>query len=625
MAQSCLQAQAGSISAADSFTRDEHLPPDTGSGTVILRDADAPPGRAWTAYTKPMKILRADEPSQIAPLLAEIEQSTARGRHAAGFLAYEAAPAFDNALSVHPRCPVPLAWFGICESAQPIPPPGWNHSPVAPQWSATLSRDEYRHAAARILEYIAAGDTYQVNFTSRLTAPFPDDPFELLSTLQLSQPKAYTAFVHTGDHTICSVSPELFFRLDDRRILCRPMKGTAARGATLREDRRRANWLQESEKNRAENVMIVDMVRNDLGKIARQGSVEVPALYDIERHETLFQMTSTVQADTGESLSTIFGALFPSASVTGAPKVRTMQIIQELEEAPRGVYTGCIGCVGPNRQARFNVAIRTVHVDRQRNVATYGTGSGIVWDSLPDKEFDECGTKSLILQPASPPFKLLESLRWDPGRGYSFLSRHIRRLRDSAAYFEFDIDTREALRELQSFEEKLGGGSFKVRLLAGRSGKIHIESEPITDGEFQFTPDVGPAVRTACIAPHPVESENPFLHHKTTRRSVYRQAALGCENFDDVILWNENEELTETMVGNLVLHIAGGFVTPPTQCGLLAGTFRADQLESGIIEEQTLTIRDFAGTDGVYMINSVRGWTRLNVSPRDRSAPGCDG
>ena len=292
-----------------------------------------------------MKILRADEPSQIAPLLAEIEQSTARGRHAAGFLAYEAAPAFDNALSVHPRCPVPLAWFGIYESAQPIPPPGWNHSPVAPQWSATLSRDEYRHAAARILEYIAAGDTYQVNFTSRLTAPFPDDPFELLSTLQLSQPKAYTAFVHTGDHTICSVSPELFFRLDDRRILCRPMKGTAARGATLREDRRRANWLQESEKNRAENVMIVDMVRNDLGKIARQGSVEVPALYDIERHETLFQMTSTVQADTGESLSTIFGALFPSASVTGAPKVRTMQIIQELEEAPRGVYTGCIGCV----------------------------------------------------------------------------------------------------------------------------------------------------------------------------------------------------------------------------------------------------------------------------------------
>lgn len=590
--------------------------PETSEGTVLLRDADAPPHRAWTVFSKPREVLRADGPDEVAPLLEELERALDQGIYAAGFLAYEAAPAFDKALSVHPTSPVPVAWFGLYDTAHAIPPPDWDLHQVTPDWTSNVDQRVYEKAVRRIRAWIAAGDTYQVNYTTRLTSPFHDEPTALFAGLLASQPNAYAAHVNTGDHAICSVSPELFFKQVGDRIVCRPMKGTAPRGATEEEDLDQTTWLKNSAKNRAENIMIVDMVRNDLGRIAVPGSVEVPSLYDIERHETLFQMTSTVRARTEHSLSSILGALFPSASVTGAPKVRTMEIIRELEESPRGIYTGCIGYAGPDRRARFSVAIRTVHVDCKRGVATYGTGSGIVWDSEPNVEYLECAMKSKILEPVAPSFQLLESLRWDPEEGYLFLARHMERLRSTAAYFGFDIKPRKALRELRSSAEGWDKKPYKVRLLAHSNGEIFIESEPITDPGFRAGPDTDPVVRTACLAPRAVDGRNTFLRHKTTQRAPYEEAKAGCEGYEDVILWNEKKELTETTVGNLVVIIHGDRLTPPIRCGLLAGTYRADQLEAGTIREQVLTIRDLENADAVYMINSVRGWIRLEVCLR---------
>jgi para-aminobenzoate synthetase/4-amino-4-deoxychorismate lyase len=590
---------------------------ETGAGTVLLRDAGAPSHKSWIAFTKPRDVLRAAGPGEVAALLEEMERALGQGLYAAGFLSYEAAPAFDDAFTVHPACPVPVAWFGLYDAAHPIPPPVWNFPPISPCWASNINREDYGKAVERIREWIAAGDTYQVNFTTRLTSPFHEDPDALFAALHASQPNAYAAYVNTGDHAICSVSPELFFEQTGDRIVCRPMKGTVERGATTEEDRDRAAWLKGSEKNRAENIMIVDMIRNDLGRIAIPGTVEVPSRYDIERHDTLFQMTSTVEAQTGHSISEIFGALFPSASVTGAPKVRTMEIIRELEEAPRGVYTGGIGYAGPHRRARFSVAIRTVHVDFGQGIATYGTGSGIVWDSEPEAEFKECATKSMILGPVAPPFQLLESLRWDRQEGYLFLARHLERLGSSGAYFGFEVDTREALHKLRSGEESRECESYKVRLLAHRNGEIDVEFAPITDHGFRSGPGTDPVPRTACLAGRPVDRRNPFLRHKTTFREPYENAMAGCEGYDEVILWNENEELTETTIGNLVVVIQGDRLTPPSRCGLLAGTYRADLLEKRTIREHVLTIRDLNRAGEVYMINSVRGWVRLEVCRRN--------
>jgi len=593
--------------------------PETGTGTVLLRNADEPPHQAWMEFSKPRSVLRANRSGELAALMEELECALDQGFFAAGFLAYEAAPAFDEALSVHTECPVPVAWFGIYEEVRRISPPTWDLDPVTPGWKTNIRLAEYMDSIRRIREWIAAGDTYQVNFTTRLTSPFRGNPVSLFAGLYASQPNAYAAFINTGDHAICSVSPELFFEQAGDRVICRPMKGTVERGRTAEEDRDRSAWLRDSAKNRAENVMIVDMVRNDLGRIAVPGTVTVPSLYDIERHETLFQMTSTVEAQTKHSFSRILGALFPSASVTGAPKVRTMSLIRELEETPRGVYTGCIGFAGPDRQARFSVAIRTVHIDRERGEATYGAGGGIVWDSEPDVEFQECETKSKILEQPIPPFHLLESLRWDPKEGYLFLDRHLERLLNTADYFGFDTDRSEALGALRSSAQGYDNKPGKVRLLAHRNGEINIEFDPVTDPGFQSVPGANPVVRTACIARSPIDSGDRFLYHKTTHRKPYEDAMAGCEGWDDVILWNEKEELTETTIGNLVVVIDGDRLTPPICCGLLAGTYRADQLESGAIREQVLAIRDLKRADDVYMINSVRGWIRLNIHERHDS------
>ena len=362
----------------------------------------------WLRFQEPRAVVHASLPDEVAPALSEIETAVRRERlYAAGFLAYEAAPAFDPSFLAHAPSDVPLLWFGLYEAplvtgAAPFHSLSGDYREdsadpfsVGP-WTASVSPDLYEQAFDRIKYHIARGDTYQVNYTFRLRAPFHGSPEALFTHLARAQKDGHAAFINTGRHIVCSASPELFFQLDGDRLISRPMKGTRRRGDP-RQDSRQAELLRASEKDRAENLMIVDMVRNDMGRIAEIGSVSVPSLFDIECYPTVYQMTSTVESRTQAGFPEIMGALFPCASITGAPKIRTMEIIRSCEPDPRGIYTGCIGYYGPNRQALFNVAIRTAVVKRAENCVEYGVGGGIVWDSDCALEYQECNDKARIL------------------------------------------------------------------------------------------------------------------------------------------------------------------------------------------------------------------------------------
>jgi para-aminobenzoate synthetase/4-amino-4-deoxychorismate lyase len=425
----------------------------------------------------------------------------------------------------------------------------------------------------------------------------------LFLDLAQAQEPAYAAYIDAGSHVVCSASPELFFELDGADLRSRPMKGTIGRGRTLIEDRTQAEWLYLSEKNRAENVMIVDMIRNDMGRVGQIGSVAVPRLFDVERYPTLWQMTSTVTCKTTASLAAIMAALFPCASITGAPKVSTMQIITELETRPRGVYTGCVGYMAPGRQARFNVAIRTVVVDRATGSAEFGVGGGIVWDSGSESEYGESLTKAQILFERRPAFYLLESLLWTPEEGYFLLAEHLERLADSAAYFGFEYDFNCLMDELAELANTLPAEAQKIRLLLARDGALSLECAPA--GKVQPA-KVG-------LAPAPINSSEVFLYHKTTNRAIYEDALAARAECDEVLLWNEREEITEATSANVVFKMDGALLTPPVSSGLLAGTFRNHLLAEGVIRERAIPVSDLGRCQAIFLINSVRKWREARL------------
>jgi len=531
-----------------------------------------------------------------------VQEAVGLGAWAAGFVTYEAAPAFDSALVTRAPGKLPLLWFGLYrrvrEISEPeLPAASFSHS----TWTPSLQSAAFMGRIAEIKERIASGDTYQVNFTFRLDAAFDGDPAALLHMLVRSQDVPYAAYLSVNEFCICSGSPELFFEKRGSRITCRPMKGTAPRGVSLPDDHRQMRALHESVKDRAENVMIVDMIRNDLGRIARFGSVRVPRLFTVERYETLFQMTSTVTARTEASLSDLFRALFPCASVTGAPKASTMRIIAELETRPRGIYTGAIGYVAPRGDARFSVAIRTMCADLSKHTVEYGIGSGIVWDSRAQGEYDECLLKARVLLAPSPPFELLETMRLERHKGIFLRRRHVRRLCASARYFGFAVDATEIRRRLTEIERAYRSAPQRVRLLLSRRGDVRIEVFPLSD-EAARTP------WRIALATHPVDEQNRFLYHKTTNRSVYDHALAEAPACDDVILWNSRREIAEATRANVVAKLNGIWVTPPVSCGLLAGTYRADLLSRKKIIEQRITTDELLHAEQVCLINSVHKW-----------------
>ncbi|HZY40371.1 MAG TPA: chorismate-binding protein, partial [Anaerolineae bacterium] len=404
---------------------------------------------------------------------------------------------------------------------------------------------------------------------------------------------------------------ELFFQLSGRTLASKPMKGTAARGRTLAEDHAQADWLHHSAKNRAENVMIVDMIRNDLGRIAEIGSVRVPILFEVERYPTVLQMTSTVTAQlaaaqTDAPLTNIMTALFPCASITGAPKVRTMQIIADLETTPRGVYTGCIGYVSPQCEAQFNVAIRTVTINRDMGQAEYGVGGGIVWDSDAADEWRECEIKTRVLTQLAHPCDLIESILWTPDGSYCLLDRHLARLAESAEYFNSPIDLPAIQDQLAALGATLSPAAHKVRVSVTQRGHVSIAATPLSEIPL-------PPVMRVKLAAQPIDSGNVFLYHKTTRRDVYEAARATQSDCDDVILWNERGEITESTIANVVVGLNGKRYTSPIDCGLLPGTFRADLIERGLIHERVISKEELFAATHVWLINSVRGWLECQL------------
>ena len=363
---------------------------------VIIRESKQ---KKWLQFKEPKEIISANCLEEVLPKLKLVNELIEKHQlYGAGFISYEASSAFDKVLVTHESSSFPLLWFGLYQQPKVIElPPYLLNNNYKLDWDCSVSKEEYNNAITRIKDYIACGDTYQVNYTLRLQADFAGEPWQLFQQLVQAQPADYAAYLELERFTICSASPELFFDLRGDRLISRPMKGTARRGYSLSQDKAIAQWLFNSEKNRAENVMIVDMIRNDLGKIAYLNSVRVASLFDVEKYPTLWQMTSTITAKTNRTLAEITTALFPCASITGAPKRRTMEIIRELENYPRNIYTGSIGFISPEGEAQFNVAIRTVLIDRDRKQAEYGIGSGIVWDSIAKDEYRECQLKAKVL------------------------------------------------------------------------------------------------------------------------------------------------------------------------------------------------------------------------------------
>jgi para-aminobenzoate synthetase/4-amino-4-deoxychorismate lyase len=563
----------------------------------------------------PVGVVDATRPDEVPSVLEAAEAAAGRGLWVAGFVGYEAAPGLDPSLRVRARAPgdpfeaLPLAWFGMFEGRQettlPEPPPA-APAPVEDAWRPSVDRATYDAAIERIHAHIAAGDTYQVNHTLRLRARIGGDPRGLYRDLCYAQRGAFGAYLDLGRYRVLSASPELFFRIDGDRVTTRPMKGTAPRGRWPDEDEAVRDRLRGSVKDRAENAMIVDLLRNDLARVARRGSVAWTDVFDAERFETVWQLTSTVSADlaSGTDLAEIFRALFPCGSVTGAPKVSTMGIIASLEDAPRGVYCGAVGYLAPpaspGPRARFSVAIRTIVLDGQTGSAEYGVGGGITWDSRAAAEYDEVVAKAKVLTTRRPAFRLLETLRHDPGDGYRRLDAHLARLRASAAYHGFALDedaVRAALeREAGRYPQK----PSRVRLLVDRRGRVDAGSAPMP-------PDGGP-VRLAIDAHHPVDPADVFLFHKSTLRARYEDAAARHPDADDVILVNDRGEATETTIANLAVRLDGRWWTPPLDAGLLPGCERAALLADGSLAERSIRADELGMAEGLAVLNSVRGW-----------------
>ncbi len=594
----------------------------TATPFVLLDDSLTPSGRTALGtsllFDAPERIVPAYEPSEVEGALDAVTEGLARGLHAAGFFSYELGyclePRLQALLPKERR--QPLLWIGLFRAPRRLDDAAtraWLDANGAVQPSSisdlklSWTREQYGRAFAAVEDYIAAGDVYQINLTLKYLFAFAGDPVALYAALRRKQRVEYGALI-AADFHVLSLSPELFFRREGRHMSTRPMKGTAPRGRTPREDARLRTWLAMDEKQRAENLMIVDLLRNDLGRVAKIGSVEVTDLFTVETYRTVHQMTSGITAELRGDMGVkdMLHALFPCGSVTGAPKVRAMEIIRELEGEARGVYTGAIGHIAPNGDCQFNVAIRTIVLSGGRG--EMGIGSGIVANSKVDAEFEECLLKARFLTDTDISFQLIETMRWERDSGFYLLERHLARLQSSAAHFGYPFDRDAVLAALSAEADRPEGDVHMVRLLLAEDGTLTVTSTKIE------LPAKG-TVWKFVISDTRVDEKDPLFFHKTTRRQFYdremeRQKALtGC---DEVIFLNKKGELTEGTRTSLFIEQDGRLFTPALTCGLLPGTLREEliDLPRAAASEAVLTLADLASADRIYLGNSVRGLIR---------------
>jgi para-aminobenzoate synthetase/4-amino-4-deoxychorismate lyase len=550
-------------------------------------------------FTGAGEIVEARDPGEVHASIRRLE-----GRHAAGFIAYEAGHALEPKLAPLCRTPAPdqppLLWFGLFDAPREVDPAAILPDPAG-AWAAPvlpgIGEAEHRASVGRILRHIEAGDIYQANLTFPAEVRFAGHPLALYAAIRARAGAAHGAVVFTGDHWILSFSPELFFAIGEGRILARPMKGTAPRASD-------PEALRADPKQRAENLMIVDLLRNDLSRVSRPGTVEVPHLFAIETYPTLHQMTSTVTASLADGIgpADVLETIFPCGSVTGAPKIRAMEIIAEVERSPRGVYTGSIGRVAPGGEAEFNVAIRTLTVAAGAGVASMGLGSGIVADSRAGDEWRECLAKGAFVHDQGRAFDLFETMRFDPHEGMPDLERHLGRLKRSADALGFPFDRHGARNELQAATFRLPAAS-RVRLMLSPSGAIAIEIRPLP----------APALEPVAVAvvPRPVAADDFRLVHKTSDRAFYDEPRRAAGTFE-ILFADDAGFLTEGSFTSLFVPRAGKLLTPPLVRGLLPGILRERLIEEGRAEEADLVAADLV--DGFFVGNAVRGLIRAALA-----------
>lgn len=553
-------------------------------------------------FTKPIKELKTRNLAQVKELLAQVEDYQQQGYYVVGYVSYEAAPAFEEKLDVHPAPLMGeyLLYFTVHDSVEKsIIPLTYDEIDMPSNWKEETSKEEYEKAIAQIHHHLRQGDTYQVNYTVQLKQAVTANPFAIYNRMVVEQEAGYNAYVEHDEMAVISMSPELFFEQKGRDLTTRPMKGTTKRGLTNQEDLDQAAWLEKDPKNRSENMMIVDLLRNDMNRLSEVGSEHVERLCQVEQYSTVWQMTSTIKSQVRPDvdLVEIFCSLFPCGSITGAPKIATMEIIKNLEPQARGVYCGTIGILLPNGRRIFNVAIRTIQLHKGQ--AIYGVGGGITWDSTWESEYNEVHQKAAVLYRKQVPFQLITTGKISQ-KHLLFKEEHIDRLRNAGRYFAYPFNPENLLQRIDAecqacHVEK----DYRLRISISKSGDIDLCCQELTP--------LSPAFCQAQLCLQERSLKTPFTYFKTTYRPHLTVAK------QEKIYHNENGELLETSIGNLVLQIAGKLYTPPINLGILPGIYRQHLLEKGKVEEKVLTLEELARAEAIYGCNAVRGLYKLSL------------
>ena len=553
-------------------------------------------------FTKPIKELKTRNLAQVKDLLAQVEDYQQQGYYVVGYVSYEAAPAFEEKLAVHPAPLMGeyLLYFTVHDSVEKsIIPLTYDEIDMPSNWKEETSKEEYEKAIAQIHHHLRQGDTYQVNYTVQLKQAVTANPFAIYNRMVVEQEAGYNAYVEHDEMAVISMSPELFFEQKGCDLTTRPMKGTTKRGLTNQEDLDQAAWLEQDPKNRSENMMIVDLLRNDMNRLSEVGSEHVERLCQVEQYSTVWQMTSTIksQVRSDVDLVEVFRSLFPCGSITGAPKIATMEIIKNLEPQARGVYCGTIGILLPNGRRIFNVAIRTIQLHKGQ--AIYGVGGGITWDSTWESEYREVHQKAAVLYRKQVPFQLITTGKISQ-KHLLFKEEHIDRLRNAGRYFAYPFNPENLLQRIDAecqacHVEK----DYRLRISISKSGDIDLCCQELTP--------LSPAFCQAQLCLQERSLKTPFTYFKTTYRPHLTVAK------QEKIYHNENGELLETSIGNLVLQIAGKLYTPPINLGILPGIYRQHLLEKGKVEEKVLTLEELAQAEAIYGCNAVRGLYKLSL------------
>ena len=556
-------------------------------------------------FTQPIKELKTRDLAEVTDLLAQVESYQEQGYYVVGYVSYEAAPAFEEKLAVHkaPLLGEYLLYFTVHDRVETSSIPlTYEEVDLPSKWQEVTSATDYEKAIAQVHHHLRQGDTYQVNYTVQLKQDLSANPFSIYNRMVVEQEAGYNAYVEHDEMAVISMSPELFFEQNDRELTTRPMKGTTQRGVTDQEDLEQASWLEQDPKNRSENMMIVDLLRNDMNRISEVGSEHVERLCQVEQYSTVWQMTSTIKSQLRPDvdLVEIFRSLFPCGSITGAPKIATMEIIKNLEPQPRGVYCGTIGLLLPNGRRIFNVAIRTIQLHQGK--AVYGVGGGITWDSTWESEYREVHQKAAVLYRKQARFQLITTGKISQ-KNLLFEDQHLERLTKASRYFAHPFNPEDLRQRIEEEYQVCDvNQDYRLRVTLSKSGEIEISRQILTS--------LSPSFCKAKLCLQEADLNQSFTYFKTTNRP---HLSLGEQ---EIIYHNAAGELLETSIGNLVLKINGKLYTPPIRLGILPGIYRQHLLETGQVEEKVLTVPDLDQAETIYGCNAVRGLYELEVNSK---------